>query len=140
MAKRVERPDNPAVLVVDDDQDMRELLVMLIEEAGYKVITAADGAAALSRLLAHPAPLIVVLDWWMPGMDGIDVLQSMAEQAPEEQRHVYLLLTIRHEAARPLLAALPAHLAVTLVGKPFDIDDLHILVDRAAKHLRDQRP
>jgi len=140
MVKRMERHDNPAVLVVDDDQDMRELLVMLIEEAGYKVITAANGAAALSQLRVHPVPLIVVLDWWMPGMDGIDVLQAMAERAPEEQRHVYLLLTIRHEAARPLLAALPAHLAVTLVGKPFDIDDLRILVDRAAKHLRDQRP
>jgi CheY-like chemotaxis protein len=135
---QLDQLDRPDVLVVDDDEDLRELFVMLFEETGYKVITAPDGESALERLRTHPTPLIVLLDWWMPGLDGLAVLRAMAADPPEAQRHVYFLFTIRHETARSLLATLPARLAVTLVGKPVDIFELRLLVERAASLLRHQ--
>jgi CheY-like chemotaxis protein len=132
------RADSPAVLVVDDDPDTRETLEWILEEAGYTVLTASNGMVALAVLHTHLSPLVVVLDWLMPGLDGMAVLRAMATEAPEAQRHVYLLLTAMRDAARPLVAALPADLAVTLVGKPFNVDDLLALVARAATHLGEQ--
>jgi CheY-like chemotaxis protein len=122
---------------VEDDEATRDTLADLLADAGYTVLTAADGVTALTRLRTHPTPLVVVLDWLMPGMDGMAVLHAMAAEAPEAQRHVYLLLTAQRDAAPPLLAALPADLAVTLMGKPFDLYDLLAFVARAARHLRE---
>lgn len=130
-----ERAAASAVLVVDDHQDTRDVLADLLNEAGYTVFTAPDGASALTRLRTHPTPLVVLLDWRMPGRDGIAVLQAMVTEAPRAQRHVYLLLTAQPEAAHPLLAVLPADLPVVLVGKPFDVDTLLALVARAATRL-----
>ena len=124
--------------MAEDDEDLRELFILLFEEAGYTVITASDGESALACLCIYPAALVVLLDWWMPGLDGLAVLQAMAANPSHAQRHSYFLFTIRHEAARPLLAALPAHLAVTLVSKPVDIFHLRRLVDGAAARLRDR--
>jgi CheY-like chemotaxis protein len=133
MAKRAH---GPAVLVVEDDRDTRETLADLLDEVGYTVFTAPDGMSALPRLRTHPTPLIVVLDWWMPGMDGMAVLHALATDAPEARRHVYLLLTGLADEARPRLAAVPAEMSVTLMGKPFDLDDLLAFVERAATHVR----
>jgi CheY-like chemotaxis protein len=134
-----QRVDGLEVLVVEDDRDTRELLAALMDEAGYTVFTAPDGMSALTRLRTHPTPLVVLLDWWMPGLDGMAVLRAMATDAQEARRHIYILLTAMRDAARPLLAALPADLAVTLVGKPFSVDGLLALVARAATHLCNQQ-
>jgi CheY-like chemotaxis protein len=136
----LDQSGRPDVLVADDDEDVRELIVLLFEDAGYAVLTAADGVSTLALLRSHPTPLIVLLDWWMPAPDGITVLESIAADEPllgaQAQRHVFFLFTVRHEEARPLLAALPKHLSVTLVGKPVDIDHLRALIDGAAEQLR----
>jgi CheY-like chemotaxis protein len=132
-----ERACGPAALVVEDDQATRETLTELLTDAGYTVFTAPDGKTALTRLRTHPTPLVVVLDWLMPGLDGMAVLHAMATEAPEAQRHAYLLLTAQRDRAGPLLPALPADLSVTLMGKPFDLYDLLAFVERAARHLRE---
>jgi len=72
----------PAVLVTADDRDRRKLLVKTMEAAGHTVFTALDRAIALTRLYTHPAPLIVILVWMMPDLDGLEVLQAMATKAP----------------------------------------------------------
>jgi CheY-like chemotaxis protein len=127
------------VLVVDDEPQLREILAYFMELQGYIVFTAPDGMSALERLRTHPTPLIVLLDWFMPGMDGIQVLQALADDAAVVQQHVFIVLTaadsdlkrrLRHD-----LAAIPSHLSVTLLGKPFDLDDLAALVARAAAHV-----
>jgi CheY-like chemotaxis protein len=128
--------DVPAVLVVEDDQVTRETLADLLDEVGYTVLTAADGVSALTRLQTHPTPLVVLLDWLLPGMDGMAILKTMAADAPAAQRHVYVLMTARWDEARPLLATLPLDLVVTLVGKPFNVSDLLDVVAGAARHLR----
>ena len=58
------------VLVIEDEVDIRELMVEILESAGYPVFAAADGAEALSYLRAGSRPCIILLDLMMPVMDG----------------------------------------------------------------------
>lgn len=58
------------VLVVDDDEDLLNVLRDVIEEEGYRVLTASDGEAALDLLRAGEEPCMILLDLKMPGMDG----------------------------------------------------------------------
>src|ERR1700704_1355475 len=66
------------VLVVDDEQDIRELLRTLLERAGYEVAEAADGGEALRQLYSTP-PDAVILDVSMPKMDGWQTLERIRE-------------------------------------------------------------
>lgn len=128
-----------AVLVVDDDRDTRALLRTVLHDAGYTVYEAPNGMSALSRLRSHPYPLVVLLDWWMPGLDGLHVLQALAEDAPSLPQHVFLVMTaagdaLTHRLMRDI-AAIPAALSVTLLAKPFHLNDILAFVARAEAQL-----
>jgi two-component system, chemotaxis family, chemotaxis protein CheY len=66
-----------AILVVDDELDIRESLQELFEDAGYQVATAADGAEALALMQSGEAPCVVILDLIMPGVNGNEVYSVM---------------------------------------------------------------
>jgi CheY-like chemotaxis protein len=66
------------VLVVDDDADVRELLVTLMEDDGYQVSCACDGQEALREVLLR-WPDVILLDLEMPGMNGWDFLRVQSE-------------------------------------------------------------
>jgi CheY-like chemotaxis protein len=69
------------VLVVDDDPGVRYTLREILSSEGLLVDEAADGAEALLRLEARPAPLVVT-DLRMPGMDGMELLRRLAARSP----------------------------------------------------------
>jgi DNA-binding NtrC family response regulator len=77
----------PTILIVDDEADVRDSLALLysIEMPGVRVETAADGHDALERLAASPVDLIVT-DYVMPGMDGIEFLRRATEVVPGTPR------------------------------------------------------
>jgi two-component system, OmpR family, phosphate regulon response regulator PhoB len=82
-----------AVLVADDDADIRDLVTFKLEQAGFDVITAEDGPAALSA--AHERiPDIAVLDVSMPGMSGLDVCR-MLRADPTTAGMMIIILTAR---------------------------------------------
>lgn len=64
------------VLVVDDDQRLLKMLQRTLAYEGFDVATAADGDAALMHIVESP-PDVIVLDWMMPKLDGMDVLETM---------------------------------------------------------------
>ena len=66
----------PIVLVVEDSDVERELLTALLAAERYQVRAAADGAAALAALVVTPRPKLVVLNLWMPVMDGFRFLEA----------------------------------------------------------------
>jgi CheY-like chemotaxis protein len=62
------------ILIVDDHEDTRRVLALLLHHSGYSAETVADGKAALRAMAAH-RPGLVILDYNMPGMNGLEVLE-----------------------------------------------------------------
>jgi len=69
------------ILVVDDEDCIRQSLNGILKDEGYEVLEAKDGLQALKQIEADP-PELVLLDIWMPGMDGMEVLERMKGQIP----------------------------------------------------------
>ena len=73
------RRETPLVLVADDEEDIRALVAFRLQRAGYDVITAADGAEALT-LATTRLPDLIVLDMMMPKATGLEVTRSLRGQ------------------------------------------------------------
>lgn len=73
--------DKPAILVVDDEPAIRELVQDILQDEGYHVTTAANGETARACLAQH-LPQLVLLDIWMPDIDGITLLREFKQQEP----------------------------------------------------------
>ena len=71
-----------SVLLVDDDAIVRDILTLSLEDAGYRVMTADGGAAAMVRLEAAERLDIIVSDLTMPGMDGLSLIRAAQERRP----------------------------------------------------------
>ena len=69
------------ILVIDDNAAIRELLRFVLEEEGYEVIEAADGAEGLRQCQAAPTDLVIT-DLQMPGMDGLELMQALRRLVP----------------------------------------------------------
>jgi CheY-like chemotaxis protein len=120
---------------VDDDATIRETLACFLEELGYDVLTAQDGHLALKVLQTSTCPLVVLLDVMMPGMSGVDVLIRVAADDRLAQRHVFIVMTANLEALPPALVRRLKDLSVPVVAKPFDLDLVLDLVERAGEHV-----
>lgn len=128
------------VLVVDDDDETRETLRFLLEDAGYPVMDASDGAAALELIDAAQNPIVVLLDLLMPRTGGRGVLEAVAADGEGadgrgRKRHAYIILTANTRALPAAQAAVLGALAVVAVEKPFDMDVLLATVAEAAAKL-----
>jgi DNA-binding response OmpR family regulator len=106
------------VLVVDDDQTVSDVVRRYLEQAGYEVVLAADGADGLVAVAAR-RPDLVVLDLMMPGIDGIEVCRRLRKQLPDLP--VIMLTALGDEADRVLGLEVGADDYVT---KPFSPREL----------------
>jgi len=123
------------ILIVDDDQDVRDTLRMALEDEGYEVIEAEDGAVALELLRRMRTPHVVVLDLRMPRLTGDALLQRVSAHERLPARHTFLLVTANHELLSPGHLRLLESMRVPVAPKPFDLDELLDLVARAADML-----
>ena len=103
------------ILLVDDDALMRRSLAFHVEQAGYKVHTAANAEDALA-LVRHSPPDLVMLDIGLPGMDGLDALRELKTQY---NLPVIFLTARRRELDEVVGLELGADDYIT---KPFDVD------------------
>jgi DNA-binding response OmpR family regulator len=108
--------DKP-VLVVDDDPEIREMIATVLEQDGYNVDTASNGAEALSKANEHQ-PGAIILDAMMPVMDGWEFLARWHDR-PAEQRAPVLVVTSTRDWRTALDLGAQAYLS-----KPFDLDTL----------------
>src|SRR5215813_607345 len=81
------------VLVVDDDEPMRRLVSMVLEDDEWDVLEAKNGIDALAILRSSPSHLVVLLDWMMPEMSGEEVLDVVNSDRVLATRHAYALIT-----------------------------------------------
>jgi CheY-like chemotaxis protein len=100
-ATPAERPPSiqgTTILIADDDPDVMAVIVETLEPEGYRVLTAADGGHALA-LARKERPDIVVLDWMMPGLDGLSVCRALrGDDDPALARVPVVLITGRQDA------------------------------------------
>ena len=106
------------VLVAEDDAKLREVLVRGLRDAGYSVDTASRGDEALDLLLRH-AYAAAVLDWRMPGMDGIEVVTALRKEA----RPTPILMLTARDTPADRIHGLDAGCDDYLV-KPFDFEEM----------------
>ena len=116
----------PRVLVVDDNQDLRELIAIALQGAGYSVEQAADGEKARACQRASPAD-IVITDILMPNQNGFDTIAWLREQHPQVK---VVAMTGAGAGADMYLVAAGEMGADALLPKPFNIDQLlHVVSD-----------
>ena len=122
------------VLIVDDDQELRELLREILEDEGYQVTEVADGETALDLLRRSQERFVVLVDYLMPKGGGKRMLQEVSQDAVLSTRHAYVLLTARTRLSLPVLG-LTNTLSIPVVRKPFELEILLATVAQALKRL-----
>jgi len=109
-----------AILVVDDNWDIRQTLAELLRDEGHTVLTATDGFDALQKLGQLSRPCLVLLDLMMPRMSGLEFLAHLATRP--DSREVHVVVMSAHDALRREAQQLPNVRAT--VRKPFDVEEL----------------
>jgi CheY-like chemotaxis protein len=112
------------VLIVDDDSSIRESVRFILEEVGYTVYEASNGADALDQLRASEQSLIVLLDAHMPLIDGAHVLRIVADDPVLLKRHAYIFMSARLEQLDPVTSSQFPKDMLKTIAKPFELDDL----------------
>ncbi|HEY1463939.1 MAG TPA: diguanylate cyclase [Terriglobales bacterium] len=121
------------VLVADDDPIFRHVLQSCLEKWGYQVIAVENGADAWKILQAPAAPQMVILDWMMPGLDGLELCRKL--RRPGEGPYRYLLLVTAKDNKQDIVAGLEAG-ADDYLTKPFDVDELRARVRSGTRILQ----
>jgi two-component system phosphate regulon response regulator PhoB len=119
------------ILVVDDEPDIAALVAYHLAKAGYRVATASNGTEAI-RAAADQRPDVIVLDLMLPGISGLDVLQTLRKQPETRDVGVILLTARREEADRIRGLSLGADDYLT---KPFSPHELTLRVAAILRRL-----
>ena len=108
------------ILVIDDDEQLRVMLLQLLTSAGHAVVTAHDGAAGLKQLRAHPTDLVIT-DILMPNQDGIETVIALRREYPHLP-----VIAMSGDFARSVLWLKTARLlgARCTLPKPFTLTQL----------------
>lgn len=125
--------DTPLVLVVDDESAQRALLSYNLKAAGYNVLTAQDGEEALV-MIAEEAPDVVLLDWMLPRVSGIEVCRQIRAR-PVSGDTAVIMVSARSEEG-DLIRGLETG-ADDYIAKPYSINEL---LARVRANLRRVRP
>ena len=109
------------VLIADDDPVSRRILQARLTEWGYEVVICPDGRQASAALQAPDAPRLAILDWMMPGRNGIDICRELRNLAQES--YIFIILLTTKDRREDLLTALDAG-ADEYLTKPYDPAEL----------------
>lgn len=110
--------NTPAILVADDDELVRELLCRMLEAEGFPVLKAITGRDVLEQVKKRPVA-VVILDLVMPEMDGLETLQSLAQNHPDLR-----VLAISGAFGGSFLECARLMGAKAILKKPFHADEL----------------
>lgn len=113
------------ILVVDDDESLRRVMQMQLEEAGYEVITACQGQDALA-LMEDVTPALVITDLKMPGISGLELLRELREAYAETTVIIITAFGTVSTAVEAMKAG-----AYDYITKPVDYEQLMLVVNRA---------
>lgn len=120
----------PRILVVEDDESLRRVTQVQLQQAGYEVSTAGDGPQALAWLEKTPADLVIT-DLKMPGMSGIELLRRLRADYPE----IIVIVLTAFGTVESAVEAMKLG-AFDYLTKPLNAEALRLVVGRALEHHR----
>ncbi len=115
----------PAVLIVDDEVTIVESLKGILSDDGFEVIHAYNGYEALKKIETY-SPDIILLDIWMPGMDGIETLKEIKKTSP----HIPVVMITGHGTIESAVEATKSG-AYDFLEKPLSIDKIMVTINNA---------
>jgi len=116
------------ILIVDDQEDIRRSLAGILEDEGYQVLTADNGSTAI-ELAGEEVPDLVLLDIWMPGLDGLQTLEQLRSLMPD----VTVVMMSGHGTIETAVKATKLG-AYDFVEKPFSLDKVLITIGNALSY------
>ncbi|MEE9382731.1 MAG: sigma-54 dependent transcriptional regulator [Nannocystaceae bacterium] len=125
------------VLLIDDEPNLRKVLVALLEQQGYEARAEADGEAGLARVRSSPPGTFdaVITDLRMPGIGGMEVLRILATERPK----LPVIVLTAHGTVDAAVEAVKVG-AFDFLEKPFDRDQIHQVVAKAVETRRRRGP
>ncbi|HZP01424.1 MAG TPA: diguanylate cyclase [Terriglobia bacterium] len=121
------------ILIADDDSASRKLLAGTLQRLGYDVTEAAEGTEAWEVLRGEGAPRLAIIDWMMPGMDGVEICRRL--RTLTDRPYIYTLLLSARERTEDVVEGLGAG-ADDYLSKPFNAHELEARL-RAGKRILD---
>lgn len=112
-------PSKARILVAEDDPVSRTLISTRLAKWGYDVVITSDGAEAMAVLRGRNAPSLAILDWSMPGIDGLEICRRLREA----QKIIYIILLTANGSKENIIEGLRAGADDYLV-KPFHAEEL----------------
>jgi len=109
------------ILVAEDELTFRHMLKTFLTKWGYQVVVVSDGLEAWKVLQGEDRPRLALLDWMMPGMDGVEVCRAIREKKPDP--YVYLILLTSRDQKQDVVEGMEAGADDYLI-KPFDPREL----------------
>ncbi len=121
------------ILIAEDDAITRRLLQAHLKNWGHEVVVATDGGQAWEVLNSEDSPRLVILDWMMPGMDGVTISREIRKG--EKQPYVYIILLTAKNRKEDVIEGLEAG-ADDYIVKPFDVHELQVRVRAGSRIVR----
>jgi two-component system response regulator PilR (NtrC family) len=121
----------PNLLIVDDESSLLEFLALLFQQEGYHVVTASNVASARERLSAGGGFDLVMCDIHMPDGSGLDLLRELKENHPQAS----VIMMTAYTSTKSAIEAMRLG-AYDYVSKPFDVEELKVLVQKALEKTR----
>ena len=118
------------LLIAEDDVTSQVMLKAMVTKAGYEPIVTGDGLSAYELLTKPGAPKLAVLDWMMPGMDGVEVCRKVRELKSDDPAYL-ILLTSRNDK-KDIVNGLKAGDNDYIV-KLYDVEELHVRISVGRK-------
>jgi two-component system sensor histidine kinase/response regulator len=111
------------ILIAEDDPAFRQLLEEILVKWGYEVAATRDGNEAWQALKAVDAPRLVILDWMMPGMDGLEICRKVRKERPEP--YTYIIMLTSQQRDEDLVTGMEAG-ADDYLAKPLKTNELKV--------------
>jgi two-component system cell cycle response regulator len=115
------------ILIAEDDVTSRLILENMLTKWGYDVVSATDGNDAWKKLQEEDSPKLVILDWMMPGMEGIEICRKIRENSKSDDQYTYVALLTAKESKENIVTGMDAG-ADDYITKPFDMHELRVRV------------
>ena len=118
------------ILIAEDDTTSQVMLKAMVTRAGYEPVVTGDGLSAYELLIKPGVPKLALLDWMMPGMDGVEICRKVRELKSDEPTYI-ILLTSRDDK-KDIIRGLKSG-ANDYITKPYDVEELQVRISVGRK-------